>query len=102
MVDDEEEMLQKAEGTDIEWASGKNPTVKARRARRPPPPARIAPIGRGTARAAACEPRGLTRHDIHSAGDATLALPCPNPNPRGCNSSPSYACSAGPKDGVHG
>jgi len=30
MVDDEEEMLQKAEGTDIEWASGKNPTVKAR------------------------------------------------------------------------
>jgi len=34
MVDDEEEMLQKAEGTDIEWASGKNPTVKAR----PAPP----------------------------------------------------------------
>ena len=28
MVDDEEEMLQRAEGTDIQWASGKNPTVK--------------------------------------------------------------------------
>ena len=30
MVDEEEEMLQSAEGTDIQWEAGKNPTVKAR------------------------------------------------------------------------
>ena len=30
MVDEEEEMLQSAEGTDIHWEAGKNPTVKVR------------------------------------------------------------------------
>ena len=61
MVDDEEEMLQKAEGTDIEWASGKNPTVKARRARLPAAAvAHCRPMCHDTARAAACETCGLT------------------------------------------
>lgn len=30
MVDEEEEMLQSAEGTDIQWEAGKNPTIKVR------------------------------------------------------------------------
>lgn len=30
MVDEEEEMLQSSEGTDIHWEAGKNPTVKVR------------------------------------------------------------------------